>query len=236
MAECKAVWYRNAPDPGTSGGSLIDFTTPIQAQPTGYPLQFASYNPYAQFQQQQDDYMRMQAAAEQQRQMEEAAAQAAYQQQMLQAQAAQAEAQRQAEAQAYQQQMLFQQQQAQQQQAYLQAQATAAPLMPQHTAYGSNNPFAPFSQAASPPPPMPSIPDQSPSLFSSIPASSPAPAPAPAPVPAHSPSPAFNQPKKKDDGEFAKLAALLGNREDGVDSFGNVGNLRVRLLILFLSF
>jgi epsin len=129
--------------------------------------------------------------------------------------------QQQAAQQAQYQQMLQQQsymQQMQSQQAY-----APQPLVPQPTSFGSNNPFASF--AASSPPPMPSQPTQplidtsfNSSFNSSFKPSSPAPPP--------SASPANARPQR-DDGQHAKLAALLGNREDGIDTFGNVGSMRI---------
>ncbi|KAL7006593.1 hypothetical protein EMMF5_003759 [Cystobasidiomycetes sp. EMM_F5] len=170
--------------------SLLDPGPAVQPQPTG----FASFNPYAaQQQQQQEEWMRQQQMLEMQRQME------------LQAQM-QAAAQAQAEQDAYnamlqqqalqQQQMLYQQQLAAQQMQMQQP----APLVPQTTSIGSNNPFAAFAPkpSTSPAPPMPVQP---------------------------TPTPQAVKPPR-DDGKHAHLASLLGNRDDGVDTFGNVGALR----------
>lgn len=113
-----------------------------------------------------------------------------------------------------QQQYLLQQQQQQQQQQMLQAQPTG---------YGSNNPFGPGPSAqpqqASPQPPMPAF-------LPTPQISSPAPAPTLQPQLTAQPPKQAQRPQK-DDGENAKLAALLANgREDGMDTFGNVGALR----------
>ncbi len=49
----------------------------------------------------------------------------------------------------------------------------------------------------------------------------------PPPVQQQQPSPLKSALKKpKDDGEHAGLAMLLANRGDGLDTFGNVGNMR----------
>ncbi|KAK4701076.1 target of rapamycin complex 2 subunit MAPKAP1/AVO1, partial [Phenoliferia sp. Uapishka_3] len=54
----------------------------------------------------------------------------------------------------------------------------------------------------------------------------PTPASAPAPTPVQAPSQAQRPPR--DDGKHAHLANLLaGGREDGLDTFGNIGNMRV---------
>ncbi|WWC71541.1 uncharacterized protein I206_105499 [Kwoniella pini CBS 10737] len=129
------------------------------------------------------------------------------------------------------QQMALQEQQRQQeeymrQQQFLQQQNTS--LFPQPTGYGSNNPFAfgggqqqqPQQQSYSPQPqssflPVPTVTQQQPQT--------------PQPVePQHTAKPAFTPAPKRDDGEHSGLAALLARgREDGLDTFGNVGNLRI---------
>lgn len=140
--------------------------------------------------------------------------------------------QQQQQQQMYQQQLLQQQQQEeymrQQQEAQARAQMQSS-LLPQHTAYGSNNPFAP----------KPTMPQQTGSLFDSNPQPQTQQQPMGmfgnsfepqnnqtlTPTPA-APKP-FTPPPKKDDGEHAGLANLIGRgREDGLDTFGNVGNLR----------
>lgn len=183
------------PDASAAGRSawdnLIDMSdSQPQQQPqfqqpmiTGFPTtQFQSFNPYAA---QQEEMMRQQQMAEMQRQMQLQAEQEAYNQMLQQ--------------QAYQQQQLVYQQQLQQQQQQMQQ---PAPLVPQHTSIGSNNPFAQFSKPASPPP-MPVT--QAPAL---------------AQRPASTQLAASARPAK-DDGKHAHLASLLGNRDDGIDSFGN---------------
>ncbi|PLW14756.1 hypothetical protein PCANC_15696 [Puccinia coronata f. sp. avenae] len=208
---------------------LIDTSIPLQQ--TGYQPQFASFNPYAQ---QQEEYMRQQQQMQAQQQaMEE---QARYEAAMMQQQ---------------QQQMLMQQQQQQQ---MMMAQHTAVqPIQPQMTSYGSNNPFAQFSQQAPAPGPMM---HQTHSLAQSLPARAPSAPPAssfnfndysslassssarPPPMPAQTAAnaEAFRRPlheknpsaaaPPKDDGQHAKLAALLASG-GGVDTFGNEGTMRV---------
>lgn len=113
--------------------------------------------------------------------------------------------------QAYQQQLMMQQQQQQQ------------PLVPQPTAYGSNNPFAAFAPTptASPPPPLP----QSTSFSNFQP-------PVPAPV---QQQPTQQQRPPRNDGKHAELAKMLaGGREDGLDTFGNIGNMRVPVCVFLL--
>ncbi|KAG0140275.1 hypothetical protein CROQUDRAFT_665409 [Cronartium quercuum f. sp. fusiforme G11] len=200
---------------------LIDMSVPYQQ--TGYQPQFASFNPYAA--QQQEEFMRAQQMEQQRQQMEE---QAQYEAMM-------------------QHQMLLQQQQQQQQQhqqqQMLMAQHTAVPIQPQMTSYGSNNPFAQFSSqpsnyaqqaVASPPPRAPSAPPSTFSFsdYSSLSLSNHQPAP-PMPPKTVANEEAFRRPQAnskppqaKDDGQHAKLAALLA-AGGGLDTFGNEGNLRV---------
>ena len=135
-----------------------------------------------------------------------------------------------------QQQQMYQQQllQQQQQEEYMRQSS----LLPQHTAYGSNNPFAP----------KPTMPQQTGSLFDSNPQPQIQQQPTgmfgnsftpqdnnnnaftPQSNQTLTPTPAAPKPfaaPKKDDGEHAGLANLIGRgREDGLDTFGNVGNLR----------
>lgn len=187
---------------------LIDFNSaPVQPQPTammpqftGMPSQqFSSYNPFAAQQQAaQEEYMRM---LEMQRQMEQQQQQAQYQQMMQQ-----------------------QYQQQQQQQQFLMAQQTAAqqPLQPQPTAFGSNNPFAAFSQ----PPQQPSF-QQSTSPAPQQPSVPELPRPSSQPPPTAPAGQAFPKRKNENDERHAQLAAMLGSGGSGVDTYGNVGNLRV---------
>ncbi|GAA6026257.1 hypothetical protein JCM11491_001279 [Sporobolomyces phaffii] len=194
--------------------ALIDMEAPAQ-QPmaTGW----ASFNPYAAQQQaQMEEYMRQQQLMELQRQQQE--------QQMMYAQQQQAAMQAQyAQQQAYeehmrQQQMLYAQQLAQSQQA-------VQPLQPQATGFGANNPFAAFASSSSPaPPPQPQQQQQ--------PAPSPAPREPspPPPVPQPSLTPQRTGPRFRADGDskHGDLARMLaGGREDGLDTFGNVGQSRV---------
>ncbi|KAH9810634.1 hypothetical protein DFH28DRAFT_1085570 [Melampsora americana] len=197
---------------------LIDMSVPVQ--PTGFQPQFASFNPYAA--QQQEEFMRAQQMEQQRQQMEEQAQYEAMMQQQM---------------------YLQQQQQQQQQQQFIMAQHTAAPIQPQMTSYGSNNPFAQFSQppsftqpsVATPPPRAPSAPPSSFNFndYSSLNTSSHQPqASPPMPVRTASNAEAFkrpvnsNPPPPKEDGQHAKLAALLA-AGGGVDTFGNEGSMRV---------
>ena len=182
---------------------LIDFNNGsdgmVQMQPqfTGMP-QFNSFNPYAaaaaQQQAQQEEYMRMQQQLEMQRQMEQ---QAAYQQMM--------------------QQQAYLQQQQQQQQA-LQQQHTMQPLVPQPTAFGSNNPFAAFGGPPAASSPQPQFQSQT---------------PPPPRQEAPSPAPVSNAPKRTNaaDQQHAQLAAMLGSGGSGVDTFGNIGSLRIPVCV-----
>ncbi|GAA6004487.1 hypothetical protein JCM10207_000749 [Rhodosporidiobolus poonsookiae] len=205
-------------DEQQQGNSLIDLDSSAQMQ---QPMQtgWMSYNPYAAQQQaQMDEYMRQQQLLELQRQQE--------QQQMMFAQQQAAYAQQQAyEEHMRQQQMLYAQQLAQQQQ-------QPAPMQPQQTGFGANNPFAAF---ASPPPassPAPPVPQTSapPSGFESSFQPEPAPAPAPAPAPQPAVTPQRTGPRLRADGDakHGELARMLaGGREDGLDTFGNIGSARV---------
>ncbi|EIM80614.1 ENTH-domain-containing protein [Stereum hirsutum FP-91666 SS1] len=201
---------------------IPQFQTGLQPQFTAIQPQFTSFNPY----QQQAQQEAMQA--EYLRQQQEWLAQ--QQQLQAQAQAAQMAQQQQEELMRQQQYLMMQQQQQQQMQ----------PLVPQPTAFGSNNPFAAFGS----PPPMPSN------------ASSPGPGAAPNPVNFNlgstyenhntganlsnnelrptPPQPSTSAPPgggsqrgpRKADQEHAHLANLFAAREDGVDTFGNYGQLR----------
>lgn len=201
---------------------------PMGMMGTGYPLvdmsnngwnqglqpQFTSYNPFhAQMlaQQQQEEYMRQQQ-----------------QQQMMQQQ--------------QQQQQLLQQQQ---QEEYMRQQQMMAQqqtgLFAQPTGYGSNNPFAPRptggslfdSQPSSAnnssflPVPSMQTNTQNTSVFGTSPSSMPSSL-------GQSPSPQAGTPaqrpvaaRQQSDGANAHLANLIGRgREDGLDTFGNMGTLR----------
>ncbi|WVQ82303.1 hypothetical protein IAT38_004431 [Cryptococcus sp. DSM 104549] len=129
------------------------------------------------------------------------------------------------------QQMALQEQQRQQQewlqqQQYLQQQNTS--LLAQPTGYGSNNPFAPggasHQQAPSPQP------QQQQSVFLPTPQVSLQPQQQePQKLePQQTAKPAWTPQPPKDDGQHSQLANLLARgREDGLDTFGNQGNLRI---------
>ena len=143
--------------------------------------------------------------------------------------------------------MLQQQQQQQQQEEYmrqqymLQQQQQQA-LMAQPTGYRSNNPFAPSSSFLSPQNNPGASNSNGGSLFGSSPGQQESFLPVPTVVqqqqpepqqqqqpqqPQQPPQPAKTFAPKKDDGQHAGLAALMARgREDGLDTFGNVGNLR----------
>ncbi|KAJ7442527.1 epsin domain-containing protein [Mycena galericulata] len=183
----------------------------LQPQFTSIQPQFTSFNPYQQQAEMEAEYMRQQQqqAFLQQQQQEEWMRQ----QQMLQQQQQQEEWMRQ-------QQMLQQQQQQQ--------------LIPQATGFGSNNPFA-LTQQQQPPPPMPSFsPQQQPPVFN-LPGTydnggSPQPSfqqnPSPSPRQDEQQNPNSRFKVKVNDGENQRLASLLANRDDGMDTFGNTGALR----------
>lgn len=137
------------------------------------------------------------------------------------------------------QQMALQEQQRQQQewmqqQQYLQQQQTS--LLSQPTGYGSNNPFAPSlgsqqtGQIPSPQPqqqqpsflPVPNVTaqSQSPTPQTQIPEQQPL-------EPQATARPTWTPQPKTNDGQHGQLASLLARgREDGLDTFGNMGNLR----------
>ncbi|TCD71090.1 hypothetical protein EIP91_000182 [Steccherinum ochraceum] len=194
---------------------LIDFDTPTQTAPplqvqytaavvpqfTAVPAQYTSFNMY-----------------EQQAQQEAMQAEYARQQQEWQIQQ---------QAQAQQEEWLRQQQMLQLQQQQLQL--PQQPMLTQPTGYGSNNPFA-----------APDVP-MTPSNFTSY--SSPSPRPqASAPLSYTTPGTSFSPPPPQPrsappapgpqrqltriDQQHTHLADLFANREDGIDSFGNFGQLR----------
>lgn len=137
------------------------------------------------------------------------------------------------------QQMLLQQQQQQQQQEeYMrqqmllqQQQQQQAALMAQPTGYRSNNPFAPstsFLGSNNPGTSFGQQPQQASSSFIPVPTVQPQ-----QQQQMQQPSPPKPQPQQqqarpvRDDGQHAGLANLLARgREDGMDTFGNTGNLR----------
>ncbi|KAM5541613.1 hypothetical protein V8D89_004803 [Ganoderma adspersum] len=194
----------------------------LQPQFTAVPQQFTSFNPYQQQAQQeamQAEYMRQQ----QEWQM----------QQQLQAQQLQQQQQQQQQEEWMRQQQMLQLQQQQQQQQFLMPQQQ--PLMPQATGFGSNNPFAPslavstsMQQHSSSPGPQTASPvsfnlqgtyGNGPSSVSPPPMSQSAP-------PSAQRQNTMPAVKTRADDEHSKLANLLAAREDGIDTFGNWGNLR----------
>ncbi|KAG8760413.1 hypothetical protein FRC14_003110 [Serendipita sp. 396] len=199
---------------------LVD--TGLQPQYTYVQPQATSFNPYLQQQQEQQAMMQAQWA---QQQADWQAQQALQQQQQVWAMQ-QAEAQQQA---ALQQQMLaaqqnewaIQQQQAQAAWLQQQQQQQQLPIMAQPTGFGSKNPFA-LGSTASPPPvptltPLQSLSDNQSYLT---------PTPALAPGPSPSPDAQQRMQAKTRQDENPALAALFANRDAGVDTFGNFGNLR----------
>ncbi|KAH9007855.1 ENTH-domain-containing protein [Lactarius deliciosus] len=228
----------------TDSGSLFDEPSnnliDLQGQNNGLQPQFTmqpqltAFNPYQQ--QAQQEAMQAEWARQQQDWMVQQQQQQ-QQQHQLQLQAQQEEWMRQqlAQQQAAQQQALL----SQQQQEYLAAQAQAqqqARLVPQPTAFGSNNPFAAVSSPAPPPVPSPQQqPAQSPlsnfSLPSTYESHAPSPrqnySPSPQPQTAPSPKPSPLRGQTRTDQEHAHLASLFAARDgDGIDTFGNVGALR----------
>ncbi|GAA5972204.1 hypothetical protein JCM11641_002357 [Rhodosporidiobolus odoratus] len=203
-------------DDQQQNNSLIDMDSATQVQ---QPMQtgWQSFNPYAAQQQaQMEEYMRQQQLLELQRQQE--------QQQMLFAQQQQQAMQAQyAQQQAYeehmrQQQMLYAQQLAQQPQ---------QPIQPQATGFGANNPFAAFASpppSSSPAPPVPQTSYQPPPPQPEPAAAASSPAPQTALAPQRT-GPRF---KAAGDAKHSELAQMLaGGREDGLDTFGNIGASRV---------
>ncbi|GAA5968676.1 hypothetical protein JCM8115_003676 [Rhodotorula mucilaginosa] len=197
--------------------ALIDMDAPEPQQPmqTGW----MSYNPYqAQQQAQMEEYMRQQQLLELQRQQE--------QQQMLYAQQQQAAMQAQ-----YQQQQAYEDYMRQQQMMYMQQQQqqpNQQPIQAQPTGFGANNPFAAFAPQASPSP-APPPPQQEPASNGFESSYRPEPAPAPAPVQEQQPQrTGGGRYKTGGDERHSELARMLaGGREDGLDTFGNVGATRV---------
>ncbi|KAF8337376.1 uncharacterized protein EI90DRAFT_3118818 [Cantharellus anzutake] len=193
-----------------------------QSQITAIQPQFTSFNPYTQQMQQQqlqEEYLRQQQEWALLEQQQQAQAQQRQQQEEWQRQQIllQQQQQQQEEWTRQQQALQFQQQQWQQQQLLHQQQQ---PLQPQHTAFGSKNPFA-FSQSpatATPPLPLSSFKPPSPVLeqFSSEP-----PSPTAANTRANARRPFV------EDSTHTQLASLLANRDDGIDTFGNFGQLRL---------
>lgn len=146
------------------------------------------------------------------------------QQQMIFAQQQQAAMQAQ-----YQQQQAYEEYMRQQQMMYMQQQQqqpAQQPIQAQPTGFGANNPFAAFaapptSSSPAPPPQQ----QQQPQQYQ----------PEPEPAPALQPAPQQQQPqrtggryKANGDAQHGELARMLaGGREDGLDTFGNIGASRV---------
>ena len=129
----------------------------------------------------------------------------------------------------------------QQQQMFLQPQAN--PLTTQPTGFGSNNPFAP-SQPASSPSPTPFPPPQKnstptfnlPGTFESrTNGLSPSPGPSPASQATNLPKTSPQRGPTRTDQEHAHLANLIANADDGIDTFGNYGQLRCVSTDIFCS-
>lgn len=108
------------------------------------------------------------------------------------------------------------QQEYQRQLAMQQQQQQVQPLVPQPTSFGANNPFSAFAPSPTvSPPPLP----QSNSFNNSYQPQAVSAAPMSSPTSTRPP---------KDDGRHADLAKMLANgREDGIDTFGNFGNMRL---------
>jgi len=123
----------------------------------------------------------------------------------------------------------------QQQQQQWQQQQQQQAMQAQPTGYGSNNPFAPvggqslLGNQPSQPTPQPSTSFLPVPNMSSISEAQ----PIRPPSPAQAPKPAFNPPPRKADTQHGELAGFLARgREDGMDTFGNLGNLRMSFLYL----
>ncbi|KAI0059167.1 ENTH-domain-containing protein [Artomyces pyxidatus] len=212
-----------------SNNLLLDatpqFNNGLQPQFTAVQPQFTSFNPYQQQAQQeamQAEYLRQQQ--EWLRQQQEAQAQAQAQAQL---QAQQEEWLRQQQLLQYQQQAALQQQQQQQ------AAQQQAALQAQQASFHSNNPFALTSPAPPQQQPSPAPPQVSSLSNFSLPATYESHAPT-THLSSLSPSPTPPQPSKspargptRADQEHAQLAGLFAApREDGLDTFGNIGALR----------
>ncbi|PFH47050.1 hypothetical protein AMATHDRAFT_68507 [Amanita thiersii Skay4041] len=194
--------------------------TAVQPQFTAIQPQFTSFNPYQQQAEQQAaqvEYLRQQQAWIQQQQQESLAQQQQQQQQ---------------EEWIRQQQLLQQQQQQQQQNLFMQTQQ----LSLQPTGFRSNNPFAQPQLSGTPTigSPQPSLEQQTQPQFKlqgtydqhskqNLSGLSVSTSPS---LPRQSPRP-INVKTKKELGENEQqLAHLFANRDDGQDTFGNVGALR----------
>lgn len=109
-------------------------------------------------------------------------------------------------------------------QQYLQQQQQQQQMMAQPTGYGSNNPFAPGGSQYQPPQQQQS--PQPTSSFLPVPQVS-SPQPPQQQIEPQQTARPFQPAVQKDDGQHSHLAGLLAKgREDGMDTFGNTGNLR----------
>ena len=220
-----SVLDRAAPN---NGFPLVDASSQpqfaaLQPQFTAVQPQFTSFNPWQQQAQQDMQAQWANQQADWLRQQQELQVQQQAQLQLAQQQEEWARQQQQ-------QQFLLQQQQ--QQQAFLQPQAN--PLTTQPTGFGSNNPFAPSQPTSSPSPTSFPPTQQSPIPNFNLPGTfenrtngiSPSPRPSPATQATNLPG--VNQQKgpTRADKQHAHLANLISNPEDGVDTFGNFGQLR----------
>ena len=213
----------------SSGFPLVDASSQpqfaaVQPQFTTVQPQFTAFNPWQQ--QAQQEAMQAQWAQQQAEWLRQQELQAQQQAQLQLAQQ-QEEWLRQQQ----QQQQLFLQQQQQQQQ-MLQPQAN--PLTAQPTGFGSNNPFAPTQPVPSPSP-VPFSPPQQNSLPTfNLPGTfenrtngmSPSPGPSPASQVGNLPKTSPQRGPTRTDQDHAHLANLIANADDGVDTFGNYGQLR----------
>ncbi|KAF9650396.1 ENTH-domain-containing protein [Thelephora ganbajun] len=208
--------------PLTDASSQPQFTG-LQPQFTTIQPQFTAFNPWQQQAQQEAIQAQwVQQQAEWLRQQQELQAQ---QQAQLQLAQQQEEWLRQ-----QQQQQLFLQQQ--QQQMFLQPQAN--PLIVQPTGFGSNNPFAPAPPVSTPSPTSLSPPQQNSVPTFNLPGTfenrtngmSPSPGPSPASQATNLPKANPQKGTTRGDQEHAHLARLIANADDGVDTFGNYGQLR----------
>lgn len=219
------------PGPSTNGNAGGDLLIDFNAAPPQQQLQpqFTSFNPYLQQAQQQamqEQYLRQQAEWEAMQQAQ-AQAQAQAQQDAWMQQQQQQQQQQLLQAQQEEwnrQQLMLQQQQQAQQQQFLMQQQMQSPIMAQPTGYGSNNPFAMMGGAPQSPPVQ--APAASMSPFPSTSSPSIAQQPSPSPSLTQSSMLANARRTPADDGANSHLANLIANREDGMDTFGNVGQLR----------
>ena len=233
-----SVLGRPAPN---NGFPLIDASSQpqfagLQPQYTVVQPQLTAFNPWQQ--QAQQEAMQAQWAQQQAEWMRQQQDLQLQQQAQLQLAQQQEEWLRQ-----QQQQQLFLQQQQQQQQPQMFLQPQANPLVAQPTGFGSNNPFAP-AQPTSTPSPIPFSPPQQNSMPSfNLPGTfenrtngmSPSPRPSPASQATNLPKANPQKGPTRADQEHSHLANLLANADDGVDTFGNYGQLRCVSTSIFLS-